>query len=56
MPRKAEYARAFDEQRDPGRRDSQGRLVLNEYGGDASDKSALTRLSQLREIECARCH
>jgi len=49
MPRKAEYARAFDEQTEPGRRDSQGRLVLNDR--DAKDKSALIYLSWLREIE-----
>ncbi|EGI70349.1 hypothetical protein G5I_01109 [Acromyrmex echinatior] len=47
VPRKAEYARAFDEQTESGRKkkDSQGRLVMNEYDRDAKDKSALIHLS-----------
>ncbi|KYQ54517.1 hypothetical protein ALC60_06664, partial [Trachymyrmex zeteki] len=49
-------SKAFDEQTAEalGRRDSQGRLVLNEYDRDANGESALIRLSRLKEIECAR--
>ncbi|KYM91147.1 hypothetical protein ALC53_01559 [Atta colombica] len=55
MPRKAEYARAFDEQTKPGRRDSQGRLVLNDR--DAKDKSALISIFRdLERLNCARYH
>lgn len=39
MPRKAEYARAFDEQKEkPEEETSQGRLVLNEYDRHVSER------------------
>lgn len=59
MPRKAEYTRAFDEQKeDPEEEARKGDYSRTERRHrDAGDKSALTRpFGDSEEIEYVRCH